>query len=381
MPEDAPETFDRVEEEKETFSRQPWTQIPVKQRGTTELKRFLATTLSSRIRKAFPEVQRKIELQLKTEKEFLESLGKERLSREQRREYLYDILGRYHELALDALKAPERLPSDAMKLRGLTQKAMKNFAKVMKLSGHYYDFVDVSDIQHDEAVQRSELYVEISNQISVNRGEELSGMINPAVLRPLLTKQTSKWESIGQDYLEEVITTSKKVALLILELVSLEFGIPDHTKIELERMIDGFESQARNVSIEKLSGFCLRKSTFLLATTDQNFENKIKATQCARFAAALLRYRTENPPEKFFPANIGLEEPKLLSKINALVPDWVIIDTKSISALFSQIHPRATRNTQDEIHDLLKAYYEVSAFPYKHKSTSKSIETTSLLSL
>lgn len=126
-PKDSPPTFDREEAEKATFRRDPWTEVPAKQRGTAALKRFLANTLSSRIRKAFPEVQRTIKELLAKEKDYLESLGDERPGQERRREYLLKM-GRYQELARNSLENPERLPTSAMKLRGLTNTAMEDFA-------------------------------------------------------------------------------------------------------------------------------------------------------------------------------------------------------------------------------------------------------------
>jgi hypothetical protein len=359
LPEGAPPTSNLQEEEKSTFSRGPWLEIPAKQRGTTELKKFLANTLSSRIRKAFPELQRKIKDLLVTQNEYLTTLGEERRSPERRREYLLNIVGRFQELARDALTAPDRLPSDDMKLRGLTQKAMRSFSDDMKSSGHFYDFVDVSEIGLVDGPATAPLYQEIRHQISVNQGEELAIMSNPAVLKPLFIKQSSKWEDLGEKYLGEVVTMCKKVALLIFECVASEFGIPDHTKGELQNTLAEFGAQGQRDGVRKLREFCQKNSTFLLATTDDNFNRKVKEAQRARFTAALMRYRVENPPQGFVSTYVDTE-PKLLPKIEPLFGDWVVITSNSLDQLFEQIHPRATRNTEDEIHDLLKAYYEVS---------------------
>jgi hypothetical protein len=377
LPKDALPTLNHEEEERATFSRDPWLEIHPKQRGTAELKKFLANTLSSRIRKAFPEVQRRIKALLDTENVYLRSLGQERPSHEQRRAYLHSIVGRYQRLAQDALTAPFKLPSDAMKLRGLTQKAMQDFADNMRLKGHLYKFVDVSEIKDNGEPSMDPLYKEIRDQIFVNKGEELDVMTNPAVLKSLFIKQTSKWESVGQKYLEEVVRMSKEVVLLIFDYISSEFGIPDNTSGELKNTIDEFEAQARNNAILKLHEFCHKNSTFLLATTDENFKNKIKEAQCARFTAALMRYRLSNPPENFIPAYVDKEEPKLLSKIEQVSKDWVIINSSSLNELFEQIHPRATRNTEDEIHDLLKAYYEACLFPLQIPLFLKSLNCTS----
>jgi hypothetical protein len=369
-PKDPPPTFDQEEAEKATFRRDPWTEIPAKQRGTPALKKFLASTLSSRIRRAFPEVQRKIKVLLAKEMDYLASLGEARLSQERRREYLLKIVGRYQELARDSLSNPERLPSSAMKLRGLTKTAMEDFANNMKLKGHLYDFADVSAIR--DTVAPNDLYKEIRTQITHNRGEELNGMINPAVMRPLFTQQTSKWEAFGQAYLEEVVKMSKNVALLILDYVFSEFAVPNHTTSELKSTIDEFETQALHGATLKLRNICHRNSTYPLVTTDDNFKNKIKEAQSARFFAAITRYREKNPPASFIQAYAGEEVPKLVPEMLKMTNDWVVIDGQRLEQLFDEVHPRATRNTEDEIHDLLKAYYEVTISPYYGFSTPQT---------
>ncbi|KAL5345943.1 hypothetical protein ACLOAV_008973 [Pseudogymnoascus australis] len=356
-------TFNQEEAEKATFRRDPWTEIPAKQRGTPALKKFLAITLSSRIRTAFPEVQRKIKELLAKETDYLGSLGEERLSQERRREYLLKIVGRYQELARDSLSNPERLPASAMKLRGLTKTAMEGFANNMKLKGHLHNFADVSVIGN--TVDPNDLYKEIRTQIADNRGEELNSMTNPAVMRPLFTQQTSKWESFGQAYLEEVVKMSKKVSLLILDYVFTEFSVPLHTASELKNTIDEFETQSLNCATLKLRNICHRNSTFPLVTTDDNFKTKVKTAQSDRFIAALMRYSAKNPPASFIQAYADKEVPKLVPEMLKLTSGWVVIDSNRLNQLFDEVHPRATRNTEDEIHDLLKAYYEVALETFK----------------
>ncbi|OBT42407.1 hypothetical protein VE00_06005 [Pseudogymnoascus sp. WSF 3629] len=332
-PKDPPPTFDQEEAEKATFRRDPWTEIPAKQRGTPALKKFLASTLSSRIRTAFPEVQRKIKVLLAKETDYLASLGEARLSQERRREYLLKIVGRYQELARDSLSNPERLPSSAMKLRGLTKTATEDFANNMKLKGHLYDFADVSAIR--DTVAPNDLYKEIRTQITHNRGEELN------------------------------VKMSKNVALLILDYVFSEFAVPNHTTSELKSTIDEFETQALHGATLKLRNICHRNSTYPLVTTDDNFKNKIKEAQSARFFAAITRYREKNPPASFIQAYAGEEVPKLVPEMLKMTNDWVVIDGQRLEQLFDEVHPRATRNTEDEIHDLLKAYYEVALETFK----------------
>lgn len=357
-PKNPPLAFDREEAEKETFRRHPWTDIPVKQRGTAALKKFLANTLSTRIRKAFPVVQMRIKELLAKEREHLENFGKERADWNERQQYLVRVVKRYQELAGESLSNPERLPSSAMKLRGMTRTAMDDFANNMKSKGYLHDFADVTAVRDPAAP--SDLYKEIRTQILDNRGEELNGMTNPTVMKPLFTRQTSKWEAIGLSYLDEVVKMSKTVALLILEHVFSELAVPEHTQSELLSTIHDFEAQAWSNARLKLREICERNSSFPLVTTDDNFVNKVQMAQQARFLAAIMRYKEENPTKSFFTAYVGKEESKLLPEMLRISADWVILDAHRLARLFDEVHPRAMRNMEDEIHDLLKAYYEVT---------------------
>ena len=72
--------------------------------------------------------------------------------------------------------------------------------------------------------KRSPLYNEIRKQIDTNRGEELPGMLNPAVLKPLLNKQTSNWQTLGEEYLERLVTMTTDVALKIFDKACQDAG-------------------------------------------------------------------------------------------------------------------------------------------------------------
>jgi hypothetical protein len=361
-PDKAPTTFDREAEENATFSRDPWNQIPTKQRDILELKKFLANTLSSRIQDAFPDVQRRIKHLLATENSYFKSLGDERRTLEHREKYIHKVVATYQELARMALTAPDRLPSDGMKLRGLTITAMKNFAQNMKEKGHLYEFVDLDKSASSVNLSTHPLYNEIRVQVERNQGEQLTGMANPAVLKPLFIKQTSNWESIGKQYVEQVVKLSKTVALVIFEFVSSQFEIPQHTQVELKSAIDGFQDEARSRAEIRLREFCAKNSSFLLTTTNENFDAKVKQAQHERFTAALVRYKSKHESTEFikFHAKAEDTDSKMLDKISEWVNPCVLVTNESISDLFEEIHPRATRNAEDEIHDILKAYYEAS---------------------
>ena len=302
---DAPSS-DREEEENKTFGKELWLGIPTDRRGTSALKQYLANTLCKRIREVFPGMKVTIKRLLVAERDILEELGDARPEHEDRHAYLRKIARRYQTLAYQALRAPDELPSDDMKLRGIVQTAHENFAEDVTNNGHLYSFQSIEGTGHLASfAQRSStgnhgpLYEEIRNQIRRNRGEELEGMTNPKVLKPLFNKQTFNWKELGELHLEKIISSSRDVAFSILDYVSLEFAIPEHTKNELEEIMNGFERRGQNQALKSLRAFCQHNATLPLQTQDEAFKAKVKKAQHSRFKAALERYRKAHKTEDF----------------------------------------------------------------------------------
>jgi len=205
------------------------------------------------------------------------------------------------------------------------------------------------------------LYDEIRKQIDTNWGEELPGMTNPKVLKPLFRKQTCKWEDIGQAHLKRLVSMSSDVATKILDEVCAELGVPSHTKNELENMICDFKDAKEEFIKGKLHVFCQENSTFPLQTNNKLFPRKVEEAQRLRFKGALERYRKKNPPENFI--STLSPDRKAVATAQPQFSSWAIVDVNNLNKLFDQMHPHGVQNTEDEIHDLLKAYYEASPIP------------------
>lgn len=204
------------------------------------------------------------------------------------------------------------------------------------------------------------MYKEIRNQIRTNKGQELPGMSNPAVLKPLFRKQTSKWQKLGQDHLESIVKMSEKVAMKILAEVCKHLSAPALTRNDLEDAISSFKDHAEKQATETLQKFCRDITDFPLQTSNKLFLEKVTEAQHARFRGALERYRKTNPPDNFLLKLMVSTDPGNLKTIPQVFGSWAIVDLNNINDLFDQMHPRGVQNTEDEIHDLLKAYYEVS---------------------
>lgn len=358
---ESPLSTNYKELEQATFSKFPWTQLPLQQRGIASLKEFLAKLLCRQIRIAFPEMQKTIRGLLAEQEDKLLQLGPERPD-DQRLQYLLHVVRDYNNLAQQALTSPENLPSPAMKLRGLTRTGTDRFSAEIKSRGQLHSFLDIGQAT-PETLLGDPLYTEIRQQIAENRGEELIGMMNPAIVKSLFKKQASRWETLGEIHLNWLISQTYNAAITILKYVCAKKGVSADSQMELEDFLLRFKNEAGGRTIQTLKRFCLDVSTNPLYTNNDSFIQKVKAAQQQRFGAALGRYRATNPPDPYIASLVQDPDPKMRQKVLQLIENeyanWVVVDLNNVGALFEEMHPSGVQNKEDEVHDLLKAYYEV----------------------
>lgn len=368
-------SFDREEAERSTFGKGPWLKIEERRRGTTNLKVFLSHLLSRRIREGFPDMQNAVQARLKQEQAKLAALGKARPKPALQRAYLSAIALKFQTLAGDALNKPQDLPSVDMKLRGMADAAKDDFAEELRLRGHLYDFFPITGpkvtpignnqtrgetrvISDENSDESRTLYDEIRTQIRDNKGHELQGMINPAVLKPLLRTQAKKWPKIAEQHLENLAFLTEKVVLRILQVACEESGAADYTHEDLEEIVMKFAEGARTSAIEKLRKYRSEDDSLPLHTNNPAFIEGVKEAQLLRFKAALERYSKKNSTRNFM-VSLAPQNPGSVDTIPPQWKSWVVIDPNTTGALFNELHSHTEKNTEDEIHDLLKAYYEV----------------------
>jgi hypothetical protein len=378
---DDPSLFDREKAERLTFSKEPWLKIEEKRRGTTNLKTFLSNFLCQRIREGFPKMLESMEGLLDDQIAHLNAMGSPRPTRGLQRAYLVNITQRFQTLATQALKSPENLPSEDMKLRGRVERAKDKFAEDLRLRGHLYEFFSGSELEvtatgvnnnhakgiNGDAVGRSSqkprkdgtLYDEIKNQIRENQGTELHGMVNPAVLKPLLQKQASKWLELAKQHLEHLAHLTNKAVHIILKQACKDVGAADYTWEELDQIVTSFATAARSCAFEELNTHWREEATLHLQTSNPAFIINVKAAQRMRFMIALDRYTKRHPPHNFVATLVS--KPEEMESLPSSWKSWAIIDNNTSDALLEEMHSHTEKNTQDEIHDLLKAYYEVRA--------------------
>jgi hypothetical protein len=166
-PRDNPLSFNRDEAENSLFSMKPWCDIEKRRRGTSMLKIFLSNLLCQRIRDSFPKLQRVVDKLLEDEQSHLNTFGSPRETTADQRAYLVAITQKFQDLAKQALKSPEDLPSDNMKLRGLVESSKTSFAVKMRQNGHFYEFIDPNDVEKASSSTTAE---QISGRRKENNG-------------------------------------------------------------------------------------------------------------------------------------------------------------------------------------------------------------------
>lgn len=210
------------------------------------------------------------------------------------------------------------------------------------------------------------LYAEIRHQLATNRGEELPGMLNPAVLRPLWRKQTSKWQDLSQKHLEQLVSLTTNVALKLFHQACLDVGTTDRVKNGLEVELLSFAESSRREVMNKLAQMIEKNQTMALQTHNPLFLLKVRESQAARFTAAIDRYRRACPPIGFLAGLVNEGGAPNVAIKEEGYADWAIVNKGHLEALFNELHPSGERkqNVEDEVHDLLKAYYDVSFSPF-----------------
>lgn len=192
----------------------------------------------------------------------------------------------------------------------------------------------------------SEIYEWIRREIKASRGTELQGILNPDVLPNLFHKQIQKWESISIDHFRRILTLTVDILISMLETVCPDSLIRNRLEKIIRQASDSAEKKGHFKLIERLQSLGSRH----LQTSNPAFEDKVREAQLNRFHAALDRYRIAHNPPGFASSKSSSNRTSAELKIS-------MHDTAS---LFAELHISTPRNLEDEIHDILKAYYSIA---------------------
>lgn len=121
---------------------------------------------------------------------------------------------------------------------------------------------------------------------------------------------------------------------------------PDATTMsKIEPVIRNASDESLKRALDHLSWRVDQILSRHLQTNNPAFEQKISEARRIRFHSALERYRKS----KFDSVEGNENETEL----------QLVIDMRDTTSLFNELHFSNSQNLEDEIHDILKAYYEI----------------------
>ena len=264
----------------------------------------------------------------------------------------------------------------------------------------------------------TDIYNWIRKEIRTSRGTELQGTMNPDVLPILFHKQARKWRGISESHFGNITKIAYNTTSQVLDAVCKD----PLTKKKIASCIGEVTARSKDRFLALLSQRVDHILSRHLQTNNPAFEQKVREARKRRFKAALERYKlskTRQPLGNTQPLEnatsggglLGNAQPssgkaqsifgnvshagnpfsfgngpssgsistnaqpslgnaqspsaKALSNTNISDgsdedPNRLVIDMRDVGALFAELHMSNSQNLEDEVHDTLKAYYEIA---------------------
>ena len=202
-----------------------------------------------------------------------------------------------------------------------------------------------------------DVYQWIRDEIKASRGTELQGTMNPDVLPILFHKQARTWRSISKMHFENVTKIAFKVVCHVLQSECKD----SHTRASIEILVGDANKRSKDGFLALLSERMDDILSKHLQTNNPTFEQKVSEARKKRFHAALERYKKAKvrsvAPVNQIPHPFGGSSGSITSPAD---DNQLVIDMRDTGALFAELHMSNSQNLEDEVHDTLKAYYEVA---------------------
>ena len=201
----------------------------------------------------------------------------------------------------------------------------------------------------------TEIYEWIRNEIKTSRGTELQGTMNPDVLPILFHTQARKWRSISESHFEKITNIAYDATSKVLDAVCKD----PLTRKKITSCIREVTARSKDRFLALLSQRVEHILSRHLQTNNPAFEQKVSEARKRRFQAALERYKfskTRQPFETFGKASANTN----VHDGSDEDANRLVIDMRDVGALFAELHMSNSQNLEDEVHDTLKAYYEIA---------------------
>ncbi|KAH6652547.1 vacuolar sorting protein VPS1 [Truncatella angustata] len=361
-------SFDLNAAERDLFDSSPWAAIPKTRRGSRMLKKFLGDILCSRIRQEFPSLQQKVRDLLKETLAARKSLGDPRPTHHHRVQYLVDIVQKFQRAAQQALDSPGRLPSKEMRVRGIVAAKNRNFDDEMRDQGHYYEFEEKKPQKNPNVLESlpfntegvSDIRQEIREQIEIFRSSGLPGLLNIDVFPVLYKIQTQKWLDMATDHLHDVANDTILAATSILTLLNQEYHLCPNARDGFVEIIQDFHRSAHDKAEKLLIDYMVKEKEFPLQTTNPVFEDRIEGLRTMRIQEATRDHKKA--------MELWIE--KKLKKDKLTTPAVM----EMVDHVLTFLHYNADTRMENEVHDVLRVYYELALQSFIDFTTKRIIE-------
>lgn len=170
-----------------------------------------------------------------------------------------------------------------------------------------------------------------------------AGTLNPDVLPALFHRQIAKWKDLATSHFSR---TSKTVDIALNDVIETacvgDDIVAQRIRSEVRQSQDAAVARGLLQIRQRVEEIASRH----LQTQNPMFEEQIRKARLVRFTAALKRYRSTTP--------------NAIRQDGNTTDDEMVIDMRNMTSLFDQIHMSNAQNLEDDIHDILKSYYELA---------------------
>lgn len=217
------------------FQGDDWKGVPKDRLGIKALRKRLSEILFTQILNELSHLMQDVHDGITTCEQRLKSLGASRQTLEEQRTYLSQISERFARLMQASIDgtysaaffgSSDTIEGCNKRLRAVVQNILSEFAQTMRLKGHKVTLVDYMPSSEDLEPQgptpsnRDEFLRYVEGRLRCNRGTELPGIFNPAIIGDLFRDQAEPWSGILQDAQTILIKATETTIGLLLEHVA-----------------------------------------------------------------------------------------------------------------------------------------------------------------
>ncbi|KAK6344628.1 hypothetical protein TWF718_006586 [Orbilia javanica] len=350
---------ERHMKEKEFFRRAPWNRLGQDRTGIESLKPFLGHLLFEHVRDEFPKLVDEInKLVMETEKAMAQ-LGAARTTPTEQRIYLTRIANEYERSVTDCLDA--KFAEDVgvkspFKIRTRIQNMNNDFAKRMQAEGHTREFKDEdeeptpevevppSPVSEDNGEHRyksggdenetekrrkkldpEDIYDWIKVTHRGSRGTELPGLVNPHMVVQIFREQSVNWEAVAREHVRSVADLVFKFNAEVFNRVVAD----DTVRKKLQTSLSKATGDAVARAYDELKQLVEDERGGILQTVNTSFGQNQKEMRQKRALCELKKQRGKDG----------------MVNLTAFAQSFTLSNDDT---------------TVRDIHDILKAYYDIS---------------------